>query len=46
MDQNRNMGDGPSQPPFKKTKFAWLPRRLSNGHWIWLQSYRVRSHLR
>lgn len=26
----------------KVRRFAWLPRKLSNGSWIWLKSYYVR----
>lgn len=25
----------------KVRRFAWLPRRVSNGSWIWLKSYYV-----
>jgi len=24
----------------KSTRFAWLPKRMANGTWIWLESYR------
>lgn len=26
----------------KVRRFAWLPRKISNGSWIWLKSYYVR----
>lgn len=24
-----------------RTRFAWLPKKISNGKWIWLARYRV-----
>jgi hypothetical protein len=44
-------GSGNSESPGKTKvyssgervrRFAWLPRRLSNGSWIWLKSYYIR----
>lgn len=28
------------KPRGRKERFAWLPKRMSNGTWIWLEPYR------
>lgn len=28
------------KPKAKADRFAWLPKRMSNGTWVWLEPYR------
>lgn len=32
------------KPRSKSESFAWLPKRMNNGTWVWLEPYRRIPH--
>lgn len=50
MDTNKLLGKSltvDASTHGKRSRFAWLPKRMDNGRWIWLTTYHSRrSHFR